>query len=192
MNCPKCGSPYTRILDTKRIPDGLRRHRVCNERKCRERFATMERIEVWDHTVRQYVEPEPGLAVVEKKLAPLPKQQEPRVARYTPKQGDPALSEVYEEAKPLLLQWWNESRRSKHSSKATWTRAAWESSVKRVSKLPQNKQILLAEAGVENGWMALKVDYLDHIAAKPAATGRPMPKDPSMLAALDEWPSQYA
>jgi hypothetical protein len=51
---------------------------------------------------------------------------------------------------------------------------------------------LLALAGVEHGWQALKPEYLKQELAKPTASGRPMPKDPAMLAALEQWPEQTA
>jgi hypothetical protein len=94
------------------------------------------------------------------------------------------------EAAPLLLQWWREARRSKWGNRATWTEAAWLSSCRRVGDLPADQQLALCQAGVENGWQALKVDYLDHGRAKvPTASGRPMPQHPSMLAALEQWPA---
>jgi hypothetical protein len=91
-----------------------------------------------------------------------------------------------------LVQWWNESRRSKHKGNATWTEAAWQASVSRVAALPQAQQMLLAQAGVEHGWQALKPEYIKDELARPTAAGRPMPKDPAMLAALEQWPSQAA
>jgi hypothetical protein len=52
--------------------------------------------------------------------------------------------------------------------------------------------MLLAQAGVEHGWQALKPEYIKDELVRPTAAGRPMPKDPAMLAALEQWPSQTA
>lgn len=51
------------------------------------------------------------------------------------------------------------------------------------------QQVALCAAGVEHGWQTTKPDYLKNELAKPTALGRPMPKDPAMLAALEQWPS---
>ena len=193
MNCPRCNHPYTRITDTIRVPQGLRRSRVCNGRRCRHKFRTLERIEEWDHTIRNYVaapvetpEPEPTNVIQLQ-------QERPQVAaskRFIAQLDDSCLASICVDAQPLMVQWWNDSRRSKHGAKATWTAAAWAASAKRVAALPHWQQVLLATAGVEHGWQALKPDYLKEELAKPTAAGRPMPKDPAMLAALEQWPEQ--
>lgn len=183
MNCPHCGHPYHRVLDTKRRPKGLRRTRVCGH--CRKTFATTERIEEWDPTVADYVEPEPK---PEEKVLPIKKApRAPRVETFQAEIDESFMRAITEEARPLLIEWWNVSRRSKHKDKAAWTKSAWEGSLRRVSLLPAHKQVLLARAGVEHGWQALKVDYLRDELNAPTGVGRPMPKDPAMLAALDEW-----
>ena len=41
MRCPYCGSARTRVIDTTRSSQSVRRRRVC--RSCAERFSTMER-----------------------------------------------------------------------------------------------------------------------------------------------------
>lgn len=41
MNCPYCGSDRTRVIDTTRNAQGVRRRRVC--RACDRRFSTVER-----------------------------------------------------------------------------------------------------------------------------------------------------
>lgn len=64
------------------------------------------------------------------------------------------------------LNWWNEARRSKHGSKATWTRTAWLGSVARLRALAERSPadaLRLVEAGVESGWQALKAEYLQPI-----------------------------
>jgi hypothetical protein len=113
-------------------------------------------------------------------------------ARHWPGLDEEWPNSVTPEARPLLVQWWNESRRSKHGAKATWTPAAWQASVLRVSRLPIEHQLALCRAGVEHGWQALKPEYLKDELTKPTGEGRPMPKDPAMLAALDSWPKQTA
>jgi hypothetical protein len=196
MNCPKCGGTSSRILDTIRVREGLRRHRVCNGKRCRHKFATLERVEQWDVTTRSYVAAgQDGLQLVPSQPVALPLQQEEPAAktkRYVASADEDCLVNVCAEAQPLLVEWWNVSRKSKHGAKATWTQSAWEASVHRVAKLPAWQQVLLAKAGVENGWQSLKPDYVKDELSKPTALGRPMPKDPAMLAALEQWPSQTA
>lgn len=195
MNCPKCGNTLSRIVDTIRVPQGLRRHRICSDRKCRSKFRTLERIEEWDHTIRDYIQPGdirpvPVLAAVpdppEDRIAA--KRREPYVAHI----NDAGIATLALEAQPLVVEWWNVSRRSKHGAKAAWTYPAFHASVCRVALLPAHQQVLLAQAGVEHGWQALKPAYLQDELAKPTSSGRPMPKDPAMLAALEQWPEQTA
>jgi hypothetical protein len=187
MNCPKCNHEQSRVIDLKRKPDGLRRGRVCAG--CGHKFNTLERVEIWDPTLHGYVAPgegRPALAVVPAPPAAAPKKV--ASARHEASPGEDCLSFVSPEARLLLVQWWNESRKSKHRANATWTRAAWEASVQRVANLPTDLQLALCRAGVEHGWQALKLDYIKDELAKPTAAGRPMPKDPSMRAALESWP----
>lgn len=42
MNCPYCHSNNSRVIDTREVPDGIRRRRECND--CRQRFTTYERV----------------------------------------------------------------------------------------------------------------------------------------------------
>lgn len=194
MNCPSCDHTQSRVIETIRVPAGLRRHRICSE--CRHGFSTLEQVALWDRTIHSYVtergrsltaplEVVPGLGGAPAKRAAV-------AARYQATLDDDGLVNVCAEAQPLLLQWWNESRKSKHRANATWTKAAWEASVQRVSALPSWQQVLLAQAGVEHGWQALKTDYLKQELTKPTGEGRPMPKDKAMLAALESWPKQTA
>jgi len=46
MNCPKCHSPGTRVLDSRAAQDGsaIRRRRVCTNPRCRFRFTTLEQL----------------------------------------------------------------------------------------------------------------------------------------------------
>jgi hypothetical protein len=98
--------------------------------------------------------------------------------RYQAHLREDRLFHICDEAQPLIVQWWNESRKSRHGVKATWTEAAWKASVYRVANLPECQQVLLCKAGVEHGWQALKPEYLKDELAKPTGDGRPMPKDP--------------
>jgi hypothetical protein len=195
MNCPKCGGTSNRILDTIRVREGIRRHRICNGKRCRHKFATLERIEEWDPGIQSYVAVAPDQPAP---LAPVIRLQQDRPAaaaktqRHAASLDEDCLVNVCSEAQPLLVEWWNVSRKSKHGAKAAWSEAAWLSSVARVAKLPAWQQVLLARAGVEHGWQTLKPEYMKDELTAPTAQGRPMPKDPAMLAALEQWPSQTA
>lgn len=195
MNCPKCGDDSSRIIETIRVAQGLRRHRICNNKRCRHKYRTLERIEEWDHVIRNYA-PTPVEAPKPQITNVIQLQQcEPKVAatkKFVAHLNHNALAPVCPDAQQLLVQWWNESRRSKHGAKATWTESAWKASLDRVAKLPAWQQVLLAQAGVEHGWQALKADYVKDDLARPTVAGRPMPKDPAMLAALEQWPEQTA
>lgn len=189
MKCPHCGHEKSRVTETRALPDADRRIRLCQG--CGKTFQTLERICVFVGRAAGYVEmgaPVPTLAVV----PDVPKKQAKSAAHYVAHLNDTALGAITPEAQPLLVQWWNESRRSKHRGNATWTEAAWQASVHRVANLSHPQQVLLALAGVEHGWQALKPEYLKQELAKPTASGRPMPKDPAMLAALEQWPEQTA
>lgn len=202
MKCPHCGHDKSRVTDTEARPDANLRYRICLN--CAKKFSTLERVSVFagrrlghiEAAGQELAEQEHGTFEVE--LAVPPKSaRRARPPRYAPTIDDPALEGICDEAKPLLLQWWNESRWSKHGTKATWTEAAWSMSMDRVRNLPSShQQIVLARTGVEAGWQALKPNYLDHIRSAPeaqplaAATGgRPAPQDPAMLAALESWPA---
>ena len=192
MNCPSCDHNQSRVIETKRVNGGLRRHRICSN--CNHRFSTLEQIADWDTTLHAYVPAEkepPPLVLVPDHFVP-PAKKSAAASRHKASLDDDCLATVCAEAQPFVLQWWNESRTSKHRANATWTKAAWEASVLRVAALPVWQQVLLAKAGVEHGWQALKTDYLKQELAKPTAEGRPMPKDPAMLAALESWPKQPA
>jgi hypothetical protein len=210
MKCPHCGHHHSRVTDTKRVEHGTRRYRICA--KCRQRFATLERIEEWDPGLSAYAvpdvaapaplrvleaAPEPELAVAS---IPAPESPKPKPAttRHDASLDDERLAYVTAEVRPLLVQWWNESRRSKHRGNATWTRAAWEASVQRISNLPTHLQVELCQAGVEHGWQALKLEYiLDKRSPATVRTdGRLLPQDPRLLEAIrleheaeDLWPA---
>lgn len=42
MKCPYCNHPNSRVIDTREVPDGIRRRRECLE--CHQRFTTYERV----------------------------------------------------------------------------------------------------------------------------------------------------
>lgn len=191
MICPHCGHRSSRVLETRMIGDAVRRYRICRNLKCHQKFGTTERVENWDQDSASYV---PVTATTKLAAVPdlpaEPKQVQPKrkQARFTPTRHDQALETAGPRLAELLLQWWNEARRSKHGSGATWTQAAWEASVKRVLAMPVEQALALAAAGVEHGWQSLKQDYLGKAAApQPIAEGRPMPQDPRMRAALESW-----
>jgi hypothetical protein len=191
MKCPHCGSEKSRVTETRASADADRRIRLCQG--CGKTFQTLERICVFAGRAAGYIEAVqagPALAVVPDKPKPAAR---PAAARgFVAHLNDTALAHVTPDAQPLLVQWWNESRRSKHKGQATWTEAAWVASVNRVAALPGWRQLLLAQAGVEHGWQSLKPEYVNDAPAQQTAAGRPMPKDPAMLAALEQWPSQTA
>lgn len=191
MKCPHCGDQSSRVTETRaHSADGLLRYRLC--KGCGRTYTTMERVCVYAGRAAGFLEPvqdRPVLTVVEPSVKEAkPAAAKAKASRFTPTEA-PAM--VCAEARPLLLQWWNESRRSKHGSSATWTQAAWEASCSRVANLPPAQQIELCRQGVEFGWQALKPSYMGG-STRPAVVptaGPPMPKDPAMLAALDQWPS---
>lgn len=188
MKCPHCGHHASRVSECREYEDGLLRRRLC--RGCGKAFTSMERIAVYGGRHVGYLEPAqpPRLTVVEDPPAEAAKPARQKVARFMPTEAPDTITPG---AQALLLQWWTESRRSKHGSNATWTEAAWTASCNRVAKLPPSQQIELCRQGVEYGWQALKAEFMgDARPAPPAAVaGPPMPRDPAMLAALDSWPS---
>jgi hypothetical protein len=113
-----------------------------------------------------------------------------RPNRYVASLNDDRLVNVCSEAQPLLVEWWNVSRHSKHGSKAVWTQRAWLQNVDRVASLPKWKQVLLAKAGVESGWQALSPDYMRDV-APPAEEGL-APKSGAMQEAIAAWNSRAA
>ena len=60
-----------------------------------------------------------------------------------------------------VLDWWNESRRSKHGSRCVWTQKAFAQSCRRLANLPHWQQRLLIDKAVENGWMGLDVSFVE-------------------------------
>jgi hypothetical protein len=188
MKCPHCGHDHSRVMETRAGEHADRRIRIC--KGCGSSFYTLERVSVYAGRATGYIEvgqPAPNLEVVP---TPEKKPAAAKAARYRAGHekawpcGPDAMSY---EVRNLLVQWWNESRWSKHKGKATWTEAAWLSSLNRVARLAPELQRQLAKAGVEYGWQALKVEFLDSAEVAAAAGPRPGPKDPAMREALASW-----
>lgn len=200
MNCPHCGHDKSRVTDTRPRAAADLRYRICLG--CGRKFSTLETVCVYAGRQTGHVSATPPVAVdfgpPEPQSGPdLPLRPRPQIGRYKATLDDERLGYVTPDARSLLVQWWNEARWSKHKAKATWTETAWEASVQRVANMPTDLQLALCSAGVEHGWQALKLEYLDgqgkgRVQPAPTAAGRPMPKDPAMLAALEQWPSQTA
>jgi hypothetical protein len=187
MKCPHCGHDKSRVIESRARPEADLRIRICQG--CGKDFRTLERVALYAGRSAGYVElaQPPALEVVPTPPVDLPKVKVAKAARFEAQLGGDLLGQVCLEAQPLLVQWWNESRWSKHKAKATWTEAAWLSSVNRVARLPRELQLQLANAGVEHGWQALKPEFLDRSDLAAAAGARPTPTDPAMLEALASW-----
>lgn len=200
MMCPHCGHDKSRVTDTEARHDHILRYRICA--KCAKKFTTIERVAVFVGRNVGHVEverPEPGGVRQLPQLMPDPPREQtaaalPRPSRFKASLGDPDLARCDPDAQPLIVEWWNTARWSKHRGHATWTERAWKASVNRLALLPAHHQIALAEAGVEHGWQALKPEFLGLAEERPAlaSDSAPMPKDPAMLAALDSWQPQSA
>lgn len=192
MKCPHCGHDKSRVTETRANDEADRRIRLCLG--CAKTFTTFERVAIYAGRAVGYVEvgQPPVLEVVPD---PEPTEESVAAKRVNNRRWHPVgvPEGVCEEAAPLLLEWWNESRRLKHKGNAVWSEKAWLASVERVKALPPHQQVALCQAGVEQGWQALKPEYLAGGTAQlprlPRADGRPMPTDPAMLAALESWPA---
>ena len=186
MNCPHCGHEESRVTETRASAEYDRRIRIC--RKCGKNFQTIERVAVYAGRAAGYIEAG--------QLALPPEDDEAEQAKLKPPERFAASHDSVDlvglpsEVRPLLVEWWNSSRRSKHGNKATWTEGAWRQNVRRVAALPQWKQLLLVQAGVEQGWQALKPEYLGEV-APPADKGL-APKSSAMQEAIEQWNSSVA
>jgi hypothetical protein len=189
VNCPHCDHPDSRISETRANPDHDRRIRLC--RGCGKTFTTIERVAVYAGRAAGWIEsqvepeaegdPEPAAITPMRRKSP---------ERFVASPSDPLLEPFQEEVRALLLSWWNESRLSKHRAKAAWTEAAWKGNLVRLAALPHWKQLLLAQAGVEQGWQALKPEYIKD-AAPPAVAGL-QPKSSAMQSAIEQWNGSLA
>ena len=90
-----------------------------------------------------------------------------------------------------IIEWGNSSRRSKHGARAVWSRRAFAASSDRVQvmyaadlKNGTGNAVRLVNAGIENGWMGLKPEYL----AKSELLAQPYEVKPSRVQlAIDQW-----
>jgi hypothetical protein len=186
MRCPNCKSTGNFATETKRCTvattqDAFKRRRIC--RDCGAQWTTTERIDKWDFDLRQWtghagLGPEPELPKVPEPA--VVRTSEPRPQRVKPAAFHPVTLEqvadvvlgIPPDVCMLLLEWWNNSRRSKHGTAAAWTDRAFAGSVERVKKLPHWQQVLLAKAGIEHGWQALNPSYCkDLLTARPRQGG---------------------
>ena len=100
--------------------------------------------------------------------------------------GMAELGTLEEECRDGMVRWWNESRYSKHGSKAAWTYNAFMGSVRRVAVLPAWKQTLLVKAGIEQGWQALKWEYMGDKVQPPVEAGL-QPVSQAAQEAIERW-----
>jgi hypothetical protein len=186
MMCPHCGHEESRVTETRASAEYDRRIRIC--RGCSKTFQTIERVAVYAGRAAGYIEA--GQSPV------LPEDDEPeRVKVKAPERfvahlNCTDLTGIPDEVQPLLVEWWNGSRRSKHGTKAAWTEGAWRQNVRRVAALPQWKQLLLAQAGIEHGWQALKPEYMGDV--QPPADQGLAPKSSAMQEAIEQWNNRVA
>ena len=190
MNCPHCNHGSSRVVDTKDFGYSITRYRMC--RKCGKTFATKETAKPIDldqestPIIPMELPPpvEPPPPVEEPVVTEAKPKGTPKVMRYRPAEPTAIPPGVEPEVVPLLLQWWNESRWSRHGSNATWTKAAFLASADRLAAMSPKAQISLAMAGVESGWQALKPQYGD---SAPVTTGSNdfTPTDPRLMEALN-------
>jgi hypothetical protein len=194
MKCPHCGYEKSLLHRGRDQQDGTtRRWREC--RSCSRPFQTLEVAIGGDvepaAMAAAAVDMPPPLAVVPD---PPAKKQRATAAFWpvTPDHAGEDLCRLPAVLQEGILQWWNESRRSKWGSKASWTERAFSLSVNRVIALalgnPKGAR-LLVDGGIEHGWQALKPEYLHGapLAASTADDEGPMPKDPAMRSALRPW-----
>jgi len=193
MRCPNCQSTSHICTETKRCTvvnteDSYKRKRICQE--CGHQWTTTERIDKWDNDQRQWTghaEPElpkvPGPAVRAKE----PRQGKPAASRFHPitlEQVAGTLLGIPPDVCELLLEWWNNSRRSRHGASAAWTEKAFTMSAERVKKLAHWQQVALVTAGVEHGWQALNPNYSRDLLANPPRQSGFQPQSQGLAGAL--------
>lgn len=189
VNCPHCNHPDSRVSETRANPDHDRRIRIC--RGCGKTFTTFERVAVYAGRAAGWFE---SSAEPEAEGDPEPAEVKPvrrkALERFVAQPADPLLEPFEPEVCEALLSWWNESRLSKHGPKAAWTENAWKQNILRLAALPNWKQLVLAQAGVEHGWQALKPEYLKDV--PPPPTSGLQPKSSAMQAAIEQWNTRAA
>ena len=179
MRCPECDSTSNLATETKRatvasLQDAFKRRRIC--RDCGAQWTTTERIDKWDFDLKQWTghagpDPEPRLPKVSEQtvVRTRPRPQRAKPAAFHPvalEQAAGVLLGIPADVCLMVLEWWNNSRRSKHGASATWTEKAFTMSVDRVKKLPHGQQVMLAQAGVEHGWQSLNPSYCKDLLAQ--------------------------
>jgi hypothetical protein len=174
------------VIETRQKSDGDKRTRMC--KVCGKRFVTIERVALYAGRALGYIEAS-YQDEDEAEAEPEPEPAQPAAPRkptpFVATLDDPELVTLPAEVQSQLIEWWNNSRRSKHGAGATWTETAWQLSVRRVAKLSPAKRQQLVEAGVEHGWQALKPEYLKTApAAEPTGLA---PKASAMQEAIDQW-----
>jgi len=192
MRCPKCQSTGNFSTATKRCTvnsseDSLKRKRIC--RDCGAQWTTTERIDKWDNDLRQWTgHTEPELPKVDPVVRTRePRQSRPAASRFHPvtlEQAADQLLGIPPDVCQLLLEWWNNSRRSKHGASAAWTEKAFTMSVERVKKLVHWQQVVLTNAGIEHGWQALNPNYCKDLLAKSPRQGGFTPQSQGLAGAL--------
>lgn len=185
IRCPECRATQNMIRDTRTLDGAIRRYRLC--RKCGHQYTTLE-------TAVVYIEG--AYQAIAQKVTPIKEPiRRTSIRNFWPVKaaevaGD--LAGMPDELQEGLLNWWNEARRSKHKTAATWTPRAFSANASRLLALHQGnpaRAIELVAAGQEFGWQALNVDYLQGC-NKPAASLPSLglgPRDPAMQAAVNQW-----
>jgi hypothetical protein len=206
MYCPNCGSSRIRTMETRDGAQGTtRRRKLC--RGCGHNFSTIERVEVY--VEGQWVQPPesmpdlqlagpaPAVAAEDETLSK--KRQPPRYWPVELEKVRPDLAGLPTDMQDQIVAWWNVARRAKHGTKATWTETAWQLSARRMVSLWHKGhgalvQQLVDEAN-ENGWMALKPEYIrpgnSHVAQAPAPAGL-VPRNAAMQQAVETWDNSAA
>jgi hypothetical protein len=165
MRCEKCGSTSNLTLETRRVSfqspdDGLKRKRLC--RSCGHEWITTERVDRFDRRLKQWDgHPADRAQATARPRARRARQKKPAAFwPVTMEQAADDLLGIPADVGSTFLEWWNNSRRSKHASGAAWTQAAFRGSANRVKALPHWQQAILVQAGVEHGWQALYPSYI--------------------------------
>lgn len=114
----------------------------------------------------------------------------PDLAPFVAHLNHAALAQCSPDVQPLLVEWWNISRRQKHGNRAAWSERAWHQTVTRVAKLPPWQQLALAEAGIESGWQTLKPEFIREV--KPPVEEGLAPKSTAMQEAIKAWNNRAA
>ena len=183
MQCPKCRKTNTKVMETRKHAECDMRVRMCLD--CSFKFSTIERVcvSVGEPFGVCEVSPIQPNKVKRTRVAALPSGE-----KYVAKEDAEVLDGIAIDVRPLICKWWNESRWLKQKSKAVWSRDAFTLSVQRLYGLPSYLQEELAKAGIEHGWQALKLSYLNHAPEPtPNPEGGLAPKDSAMNETVRQW-----